>query len=151
MHGLLLSKGVYRLKSALSIFCETPGLTVDWTPIHAGAGISFTSHSLFKNFPDTSTKDRSATANPKFLLRVDVTGNSDDMQPKKRGPKGPRKPSLDTDMESAMALPEIQGSQKQPRAGRWGPGRSTSSRDKAPAPPPDAAVRRADNRSRPRL
>jgi hypothetical protein len=122
--GLLL----HRLTTVLSIFCETPGLTVEWTPIHAGAGISFTSHSSFKNLLDTSTKDRSATANPKFLLRVDVTGNSDDVQPKKRSPKGPRKPPLDTDMESNMAL--------QPRAGRGGPGHSTGSRDEAAAPPP---------------
>ena len=137
--GVLNNKVPLRLRTVQSIFRDQPGLTVIWTPIHSGPGISSTSHDSFKQFLDKSTKDRSATANPNLLLRVDVRRGSDDAQPRKRGPQGPRKPKepLDADMESIMALPGlgVPGPQKRRRAGR-GSSRSNGSLDETAAPPP---------------
>ena len=139
--GVLNNKVPLRLRTVQSIFRDQPGLTVIWTPIHSGPGISSTSHDSFKQFLDKSTKDRSATANPNLLLRVDVRRGSDDAQPRKRGPQGPRKPKepepFDADMESLMVLPGlgVPGPQKRRRAGH-GSSRSNGSRDEPAAPHP---------------
>jgi len=131
--GILQCKGPFRMRAVRSIFREREGVTVCWTPVHSGSGISTTSHALFKDFFNP--------ANPDLLLRVDVTGSSDKAQPQKRGPKGPRKQTEPlhaefAEMQSIMALPEIPGALTKRRAGRGASSRSACSLDETATPPP---------------
>ncbi len=106
--GVLNGKVPLRLRIVQSIFRDLQGLTVTWTPTYLGTKIPFASHGIFRAFLEKSTKEGLSTTSPNFMLRVDVRRDSDDAQPRKKGPQGHRKPkdSLYTDMESIMALPQ---------------------------------------------
>jgi hypothetical protein len=56
--GVLNCKVPLRMRTVRSIFLERQGLTVCWTPIHSGSGISVTSYASFQDFLGKSTKDK---------------------------------------------------------------------------------------------
>ena len=59
-----------------SIFSAISEFTWDWAPLATRKGVPFTSHD--KEFIEKSTKDRADTTNPESLIRVDISGNTDD-------------------------------------------------------------------------
>ena len=92
--GVLNSPATLRMRRVRSIF--PADLPVLWTPIQPGRGISFTSCPLYTEY----------VRNPNALIRVDVRGGSDDVLPKKTGPKGPRKPMepLDANLTASSGI-----------------------------------------------
>jgi hypothetical protein len=140
--GVLNSKEVVRLRTVSSIF--PADIHVIWKPIRSGRGISFTTTQVYTEYLAKCTKEKTESSdatNPAFLIRVDVKGSSDDVHPKKKGPKGPRKPMqlLDTDMQNTgiMSLPGMPAAVKKHRgSGSEASGRSACSLDETATPPP---------------
>jgi hypothetical protein len=86
--GFLKNSSAMRRRTVEEVFPACAGLTVIYEPIHMGRGAPFASHRAFTEYIEKSTNDRAeATANPNILFRVDISGITDNVQPKKRGPK----------------------------------------------------------------
>jgi hypothetical protein len=140
--GVLNSPYSVRLRTVRSIF--PANLPVIWTPMQTGRGISFTTCSKYTEFVENCSKEGSDSTNP--LIRVDVRGSSDDVRPKKKGPRGPRKPMepLDANLENILALPELQGANSaktpKPRSGRGVSCPSAENAAPPPTPPSTAAA-----------
>ena len=139
--GMLRCKATrqIRRRTVEAIFPELDGLTSHFMPIQMGRGNSFTLHQEFEEYLKKSTKDRAeaadAGADPNLLFRVDVSGTTDDAQPRKRGPvrgSSRRLEPLDCNQDSMLLARPLQKS----RAGRGDSGRSAGSRDETATPPP---------------
>ena len=137
--GVLNSQDILRLRTVRSIF--PANIPVIWTPssLQTGRGFSFTTCPKYLEYFNNCSKELegSDSINPDALIRVDVRGDSDDVRPKKKGPKGPRKPMepLDANLENSLA--QRQGAKTlKPRSGRGVSCPSSGSRDENAAPPP---------------
>jgi hypothetical protein len=86
VHGIFVhgSQNV-RLSSVRSILDGIPGLSVTWTPVLVGKGTNLASTAVYREFLHTSTKEL-ADSKPDSMIRVDVSGDSDNPRAQRRGP-----------------------------------------------------------------
>ena len=109
--GMLRSRTTQlRRRTVEVIFPKCAGLTLHFMPLQAGRGFLVTSHPEFTEYLDTSSTDRAETedagANPNLLFRVNVRDETDDAQPRKRGPRpgsSRHREPLDSDLNSLLS------------------------------------------------
>jgi hypothetical protein len=90
--GVINSPDILRLRAVRSI--SPANLSVIWTPMQPGRGISFTTCPEYTEYVKNCSKLGSDSTNPDALIRIDARGGSNNVRPKKTGPKAPRKPSM---------------------------------------------------------
>ncbi len=110
--GLLGSRTAQlRRRTVQAMFPNDPaGLTLHFMPIRTGRGVVVTSHPASAEYFETSTTDRAkaadASLNPNLLFRVDVHRGTDNVLPRKRGPRqgsSRHLEPLDSDLNSLLS------------------------------------------------